>query len=397
MSRIADAAASGSRGERFALRAQRLFDGRRFVDEPVVSVEDGVVVGVGSDVGTAVVVEDLGAITLLPGLVDCHQHLVFDGQGTLEEMVTGRSDDELRARAWAAARRALSGGVTTLRDLGDRNYVTLGLRGDPELPTILCSGPPITPVGGHCWYLGGECNGRDALLDAVQDRVAQGCDVVKIMATGGYLTPATPMWKSQFGLGDLQMVVDEAHGSGLTVAAHCHGLQGIDDAITAGVDTIEHCTFMNESMQIAPDTLLLRRLAESRIPISATIGTTPGAVLPELIEQLLPQVMGHFARVRALGGDVVVGTDAGIEPYKPHDVAAHAIHDLLAMGMGGVEALRALTRGGAEALGQTSKGRIEPGADADLVAVHGDPSTEPAALARIEQVWRAGRPVHRRP
>ena len=393
MAARANRAVSGDGPERFAVRAQQLFDGRRFVHDPVALVEDGVVVAVGSDARSDAPVRDLGEVTLLPGFVDCHQHLVFDGQGTLEEMVAGRRDDELRSRARAAARRALSGGVTTLRDLGDRNFVTLGLRGDPGLPTILCSGPPITPVGGHCWYLGGECDDRDAMIAAVRERVARGCDVVKIMVTGGYLTPATPMWKSQFGLDDLQIVVEEAHAAGLAVAAHCHGLQGIDDSITAGVDTIEHCTFMNESMQIAPDPALLHRLAESKIPISATIGMTPDAVLPDLIVQLIPQLIGQFARIRELGGQVVMGTDAGIESYKPHDVAPHSIHDLLSIGMDAVEALRAMTYGGAEALGLTTKGRIEPGADADLVAVRGDPSTEPEALSRIEQVWRAGHPV----
>ena len=115
---------------RFALRAQRLFDGERFLDHPVALIEDDRVGAVGSDVPGDVVIHDLGSVTLLPGLVDCHQHLVFDGAGTLEEQVSGVSDDDLRSRARTAARRALLGGTTTLRDLGDRNYVTLGLRDD---------------------------------------------------------------------------------------------------------------------------------------------------------------------------------------------------------------------------------------------------------------------------
>ncbi|MGI9606472.1 MAG: amidohydrolase family protein, partial [Acidimicrobiales bacterium] len=303
---------------RFVLRAQRLFDGTRFVDPPSVLVEDGVVVAVGSDAPGDVPVHDLGSVTLMPGLVDCHQHLVFDGEGTLEEMVVGRTDDELRSRARDAARRALEGGVTTLRDLGDRNFVTLDLRGDPDLPTILCSGPPITPVKGHCWYLGGECDSRHEIVESVRERIARGCDVVKIMATGGRLTAAAPMWKSQFGLEDLQIVVEEARAAGLTVAAHCHGLEGIGNAVTAGVDTIEHCTFLNEAMQIAPDSSLLQRLADSGIAVSATMGMTPEGELPDWLAELWPHIVAGFSRVRDGGGRIVVGTDAGIHAFKPH-------------------------------------------------------------------------------
>ncbi len=360
----------------------------------MVLVEDGRIAAVGTAVDPGHDIHDLGSVTLMPGLVDCHQHLVFDGAGSLEEQVVGCSDDELRSRAYDAARTAVLGGVTTVRDLGDRNYVTLDLRGDPDLPTILCSGPPITTVGGHCWFLGGECSTRDEMIAAVCDRLERGCDVVKIMATGGFLTPATPMWKSQFGLEDLKLVVREAHAAGVAVAAHCHGLQGIGDAIDAGVDTIEHCTFLNESMHPAPAPALLDRLAASDTVISATIGSTPDTVHPEEIERILPGVFDALSAVRSRGGQIVVGSDAGINPFKPHDVARYAIHDLHTLGMGPIEALQTMTRDGADALSLPAKGRIEVAADADLMAVDGDPETDPDALTRVVQVWRAGTPLH---
>ena len=176
--------------------------GREFVEPARVAIKDGRIKGVG-EVITDPPTDVLSGVTLLPGFVDCHQHLVFDGKGTLEEQVASCSDDVLLERARANARLALEGGVTTLRDLGDRNFVTLGLRNDPGLPTILCSGPPITPPQGHCWYLNGECADRHALIAAIKERAAHGCDVVKIMATGGNLTPAAPAWQSQFSADDL--------------------------------------------------------------------------------------------------------------------------------------------------------------------------------------------------
>jgi imidazolonepropionase-like amidohydrolase len=380
----------------YVLRAKRLFDGTRFIEDPAVLIEGGTIIAVGPEMPGNVATHDLGTATILPGLVDCHQHLVFDGNGTLEEQVSGRTDDELRSRARTAARTALLGGVTTLRDLGDRGFVTLGLRDDPELPTILCSGPPITLVKGHCWYLGGECSSRDDLVAAVRERIARECDVIKIMVTGGLLTPATPMWQSQFGTDELRLVVGEAHAAGLAVAAHCHGLAGIGDAIDAGVDTIEHCTFLNESMQAAPEEALLDRLAQATTAISATMGNAPGAELPPAVASILPDVTRALAGVHARGGRIVVGSDAGITPYKPHDVAHHALRDLLSIGMDSIEALRALTINGAETLELPTKGRIAAGADADLVAVAGDPEDDPEALSRIVQVWKAGNPMHDR-
>lgn len=382
------------------LRAQRLFDGTSSLMVPSVLIQGGKCLAVGevaeamASADPTIAVSDLGDVTLLPGLIDCHQHLVFNGEGSLEEQVTSEEDDELVKRARRNARRALVGGVTTLRDLGDRNFVTLSLRDDPELPTILCSGPPITPVQGHCWYLGGECSDSDAMIAAVHRRIAMGCDVVKIMATGGAMTPTTPMWKSQFGRRDLELVVREAHAAGIRVAAHCHGLAGIEDSIAAGVDTIEHCTFVDESMQIDPDRALLRRLANSNTVISATLGIAPNADLPPPLVKMIPEVLAALRSVRELGGRIVVGSDAGIAPFKPHDVMSHAIHDLIALGMTTTEALHAMTRGGALALGLEKKGIIAAGADADLIAVAGDPLVEAEAITRIAGVWTSGREVN---
>ncbi len=375
---------------RAVVEARRLFDGRSFVEPARVVIQAGLVEAVGADVTEPTTV-DLGDVTLLPGLVDCHQHLVFDGVGTFEEQVSGRTDEELGARARMLARRALEGGVTTLRDLGDRNFVTLGLRGDSDLPTILCAGPPITAVQGHCWFLGGECADRDALLAAVRERAERGCDVVKVMATGGVGSPTTPAWRSQFSAEDLRVIVEEAHRLGLPVAAHCHGEQGISDSIDAGVDTIEHFTFLNEALDPKPDPKLLERLARSGIALSATFGEcSDGPPPPPMIVALRPAVQAAQAVVRQLGGKIVVGTDAGITTAKPHDVAPHAIHDLISIGMSPVEALAAMTSGGADALGLPGKGRLTPGADADMIAVDGDPRSDPAAVARIARVWRAG-------
>jgi imidazolonepropionase-like amidohydrolase len=320
-------------------------------------------------------------------------HLCFDGDGTLDEQVSRVDDLTLAARARASARTALLGGVTTLRDLGDRSFVTLGLRGDPDLPTILAAGPPITQPFGHCWYLGGECADDDQLLAAVQERAERGCDVVKMMVTGGAMTPTFPLWKAQFGEDEVRLVVDEAHRLGLPVAAHAHGVDGIRIAVDVGVDTIEHCSYITESLESVPPEALLDDLAASDTAVSATLGRLPGFEVPRRWIEVGRRVSEANRYVHGAGGTVVVGSDAGINLGKPHGVMPRAYALLLELGMTTVEALRAMTARGADAIGATGRGRLVAGNDADLITIDGDPRDDPTAITRVERVWRAGKLV----
>jgi imidazolonepropionase-like amidohydrolase len=378
----------------FALRAARLFDGRDLIDEPVVAVDGSTIVAVGSGVPADVEVEDLGDVTLMPGLIDTHQHLCFDGNGTLEEQVASVTDSELMERARANARRALSAGITTIRDLGDRDFVTLTLRDEPRLPTILAAGPPLTRSKGHCWFLGGECEGRDEIVAAVHERHRRGCDVVKVMVTGGASTPGFAMWDSQFGREEVQLVVDTAHTLGLPVAAHCHGVDGVIAAVAAGVDTIEHCSFFTSDNRSEPDRAVIAAIADAGITVSATLGRDPGHPAPPVIEANLATIIAGLRELREAGGVIVVGTDAGISPGKPHDILPLAASDLAAIGLSGTELLATLTSTAAQACGVADrKGRIAPGLDADLLAVAGDAVAEAHVLRAVRRVWRAGVPV----
>jgi imidazolonepropionase-like amidohydrolase len=377
-----------------ALRAAHLFDGDRLVSPATVLIDDGLVVDVGVTLPETVAAVELGAAMLLPGLIDCHQHLCFDGEGTLEEQVTGVDDHALMARARAGAERALRAGVTTVRDLGDRGYVTLGLRGDPSLPTILASGPPLTRAGGHCWFLGGICAGETDVRRAVVERHERGCDVIKVMATGGYGTPTFPMWESQFSLEELRVVVEEAHRRGLPVAAHCHGVAGIGWALQAGVDTIEHCSFYSHSGRPEPDEALLARLAGSDVVIAPTLGRLPDPPIAPEMAANYRVVFGAWRRLHELGATVVAGSDAGIGPHKPHDVLPFAFSDLIDCGMSSRDALSALTVVAARACGLGNrKGRLARGFDADIIAVAGDPFDDTDALKTVNAVWRAGKQV----
>jgi len=294
-------------------RARRLFDGwtPKVFRDWVVEVEDGRILDVrprsraasGSDAGDVV---DLGDVTLLPGLIDAHQHLVFDASD--DPVAHLQAQDDAAVLQWMhhAAQRALAVGITTIRDLGDRGYLSLTLRdlirdGREVGPRILAAGPPLTVSGGHCWFLGGVADGEDGIRRAISERVTRGVDVIKIMATGGNMTPTFGPHESQYSRAELAAAVDEAHAHGLRIAAHAHGPQGIADALATGVDSIEHCTFFTaEGVDADPD--MLEQLARSGVAISLTAALLPGSEAPfPAMRQRLDAIFANCATLVRAG------------------------------------------------------------------------------------------------
>jgi len=386
------------------LRAGALFDGHGRLPGPsVVLIEDGRIKGVATSAPDGVDVIDLGDdVTLLPGLVDPHQHLCFDAGTEVVASVRAASEEEMLAQVRRAARIALAGGVTTVRDLGDRNYVTLAVRdelawrqGDSSNlangPELLAAGPPITTAGGHCWFFGGEVASPAELRAAVAERADRGVDAIKIMATGGGLTEGSLPHEPQFDLAALTVVVDEAHRRGLPVAAHAHAGRGIADAVAAGVDSVEHCTFITED-GVATDVDTLVAMAARGTIASLTVGIAPSDVPPPpQIAKRLPALMAQLATIRDLGVSVTIGSDAGMAPSKPHDVLPYGAAALVDVGYSPVQALTAVTVVAARSCDvEDRKGAIRPGYDADLLAVRGDPTVEINALLEVVGVFRAG-------
>lgn len=390
------------------LTARRLFDGRnpQVFDDWAIEIDDGRIVGVGpaSAVPAGSEVVDLGDATLLPGLVDVHQHLCLDASDEPVAHLQATDDATLLEQMQAAAQRALAVGVTTIRDLGDRNYLSLTLRdrfrdGEALGPRIVASGPPLTVTGGHCWFLGGEVDGGDGgdrVRQAVRDRVAHGVDVIKIMATGGNLTPTLGPHESQYTQADLGAAVEEAHAHGLMLAVHAHGPQGIADALAVGADSIEHCTFFTAD-GVATDPELLERLAHSSATtISMTGAMRPGSTtpFPAMIPRIAAIKDNHTALVR-LGARIVCSSDGGVGPNKPHDVLPYGVSKFLpAIGMTNAEALIATTSVAAEVAGVAdATGTLEAGKDADILAVAGNPLDDVTAIHDVVAVYARGRSV----
>ncbi|GAA2400667.1 amidohydrolase family protein [Nonomuraea africana] len=377
-----------------AIRARRLFDGMDLLGERVVHVADGKITAVTED-GPADL--DLGDVTLLPGLIDCHVHLVFDASTDPVGHLRESSDEEVLDRMRGEAARTLAAGVTTVRDLGDRGYLALRLAeklGVTEGPEILASGPPITTTRGHCWFLGGEADGVEGVRAAVRERARQGAHVVKMMVTGGEMTPGTYSHLRQYGLAELRAAVEEAHAHGLPIAAHAHAGEGIADALAAGFDTIEHCSFMTEHAAAHDDTIIAR-LAASEVIVSLTAGMVPTDVPPPPgVAKRLPGIMASLRALYAEGVSFVIGSDAGIGPIKPHGVLPYGAQMLVGLGYAPLDVLRSITSRAARACRVADrKGRIMQGFDGDLVACGGDPLTDISVLQRPSAVFRMGRRV----
>ena len=236
------------------------------------------------------------------------------------------------------------------------------------------------------------------MRSAVREHVEHGVDVIKIMASGGNLTPGSRPELAQFDPDLLRIAVEETHRAGLSITAHAHGTAAVAGALSAGVDQLEHVTFMTaDGVDPAPPDLVAT-IVERRVNLSLTVGFVPiaGTAPPNPMTARLPALLANLRRLCASGAPITAGTDAGVTPGKPHDAARWAVGNLVAAGLTPAQALRACTSQAALACGlQGRKGRIAVGHDADILAIHGNPLDDPSMLHRITAVFVRGTRLER--
>jgi imidazolonepropionase-like amidohydrolase len=347
---------------------------------------------------------ELPGATLMPGLIDAHVHLALSGCETPRQTMMQEDDQLLLLRAAENARAALMAGITTLRDCGDRGHVTFALRraidrGITIGPRLVVSGAPLTSPRGHCYFMGGEVEGRAHIAKTIAARAHAGADFIKMMATGGGLTPGTDSLAVQFPSEDLTFAILEARKHGLYVAAHAHNAESIRECAEAGVRTIEHCTFAGHG-KVEAEARAVQIMAERgavAVPtaIPAVLAVRKGRTLGIARQiELTPEqfLEGRRTVLRELvrnGVPVIAGTDAGATGV-PFCALAEEIEWMGQACGNALEALAAATARSADVLGLAGAGRIRKGFWADLLAVAGNPAEDLSALGRIRLVMSRG-------
>lgn len=337
---------------------------------------------------------------VMPGLINLHAHFSLDGERTPVASMEQETLTATKVRAARHASEALQSGVTTVRDLGSRAGLAIELRdaitvGDLPGPTIIASGLVITNVGGHGIYVGKEAEGLEEVRRAVREQLELGADVIKIMASGGTAGRGERPDAPGLSLEEMAAAVEEAHARGVRVTAHAHTATGIRDAVEAGIDGIEHGTYLDDEAieaMVRKDVPLVSTLSAQRRLFSMPAGD------PDIDEHKARAAGQPEARIRSFqraisaGVRVGAGSDAGVALNR-HDAFADELGYMVEAGLSRLDALRSATCWAAQILGIDSIGRLQSGALADLLVLVSDPRQDLEALGQIRLVMKGGKVI----
>jgi imidazolonepropionase-like amidohydrolase len=385
-----------------------VLSGARIIDgtgtEPVrgrsVVVEKGVITAVVEDAraprGNGV---DLAGHTLLPGLINSHVHLCLGAEADPARAMREEPLALTAIKALLRARETARAGVTTVRDLGGREYAELAARraiqeGLIDGPRIVAAGRPVCMTGGHGHWLGREADGPDDARKAVREQLKAGADVIKIIATGGVLTAGVEPGSPQMTFEEMRAAIEEARKAGRRTAAHAMAATGISEAIDAGITSIEHGVYLTEEIVAH-----MRRDGTFLVPtLNAPAAIATGGLaagIPEYIvrksEQVVPPHVASFQLAHRAGVRIAAGADSGT-PLNFHGSLLPELTLMVKYGMTPLEVIRAATVTAADCLGPGEvTGRVAPGYAADLIAVAGDPAERIETLADLKLVLVNGR------
>jgi len=395
---------------RVVVHAGKLVDvktGKLLSDQVVVIQGDKIAsVGPASEVtpSSSDKIIDLPHATVLPGLIDVHTHLTGDPSFGYESLAISIPREALTGAK--NARITLNAGFTTVRNVGASGYTDVALRdavnaGDLPGPRMLVSGPALGITGGHCdnnllpfeYHVtdDGVADGVPGVQHKVREVIKYGADLIKICATGGVLSKGDDPQASQYTLEEMKAIVADAHRLGRKVAAHAHGAQGILWASEAGVDSVEHCSYINDEAiaalkkngtYLVPTLYLSDWLTENMQKVG----------MPEMyakkMRDIIPVVRQNVGHAFANGVKVAFGTDAAV---YPHGLNAHEFAVYVKLGMTPAQAIQTATVNAADLLGWSDKvGSLEAGKWADLIAVDGDPLQDVTRLQQVRFVMKGG-------
>ncbi len=385
---------------RTALINLKIWDGERVLDADSILLQGERIAAVGERAeicDSATSAQNCSGLWALPGLIDAHVHLELNPDERKAPAGSQALQQPLMAER---AERMVRAGITCARDLGAGAWREFKLRdriaaGELVGPRLLCSGQPITTPTGHCHFWGGAASNLEEAKAVLDRQVRRGADLIKVMATGGRMTAGSQPSAAQFDQATMTGIVARAAEHGLTVAAHCHGTEGIAIAAAAGVRTIEHCSWVGEdgwaSDYQAP---IAQLILEQGIWVSPTVNRGWQRMLDAKDNKTLNRIRSAFTAMSEMGIPFVASTDAGI-PGVFHQDLAHALGVYAQVAnLTPEQTLRSATSDAARALGiESVTGRLQPGLAADLLLVNDDPLRQLQTLTEPVAVWARGRCV----
>ena len=333
---------------------------------------------------------DTSAGTLLPGLIDCHVHLVYCGEADPKTSLLKLGPGQIVMNAFENAQKTIRSGITAIRDLGGRDYLEFAVRdacnsGRQLGPTIMAAGKMICMTGGHGNVFGRIADGPDEVLKAVREQIHAGSDVIKLMATGGVMTPGVNPEDAHYTEEELRVGVDEGHRFHRTCASHAQGAAGILNAVRAGMDSIEHGIFMTQECleaMLEKGTYLVPTLAA----VNNIYLNRDNGIPAFIVEKTIRVRERHHQSIKMFykaGGKIAMGTDAGT-PFNIHGDNCQELKFMVELGISNSDAMQFSTASAADLMGLTDRGQIEENFYADLLIVSGNPVEDISAVANQE-------------
>jgi len=407
------------------IRAGRLIDGKGGapIEAGALLIQGSKIVAAGrrADVaapeGASVETLDYPTMSIMPGMVDCHTHNNGFGDGRPGDELVTLPDEVLTLQSARNTRASLFSGVTTVRENGPKNYTTLRLRdainqGITVGPRMVLCGRPVAITGGHMGYFGSEASGPVEVTAMTRQLIKEGADYIKITATGGSTRTSFPL-RPSFNVDELKAITEVAHGLGKLTGAHCVSTQGTINCLDAGVDMIIHCVFNDAdgTANFRPD--VAERIAEQGAFVNPTLHVARARIWERQRrhhgQRLTPKEQAaldaerrdfdsrieHCRRLVEMGVKVITGSDSSWGDYQLGNTA-YETECLVMAGFSPMQGVLSVTSEAAKALDVDDiVGTLEPGKDADVVVVDGDPTEDITHLWNVAEVFKAGQRVDR--
>lgn len=376
-----------------------LIDGESdtLIENAFLIIEEDMIVATGQggvELKSEDVVIDLKNQYMLPGLIDCHVHLMWDGSVDPQAKINQMTQEAITLQAYKHSLDYLNLGITAVRDVASPNRTVLTVRDAINAqqltgPSIIASGPAVTMTGGHVHYVGREADGHDGVMKATRQLLKEKVDLIKIMATGGIYTQGEEPGSPQLTLEEVTVAVQEAHKKNKKVAAHAEGLIGIQNCIEAGVDTIEHGIYADEKalqdmkakgITLVPTMIVMKQLA------------TDERMLPWALEKAKKVVGPHqkmLERAIEIGVKIATGTDCG-SPVTPPEYYFDELIIMNQAGMSPMDVIKASTSYAAEVIDLPNRGVLKEGYKADLLVCSENPLVNLEILKKDKLVYKNG-------